>query len=69
MPNELSYILEQGQKVPENYTPLNCKISPVGTPSEVQTVLKKLRLQGTFNDQEVIFRKSGPDYEVFYKDL
>lgn len=62
----LSYILNQGEKIPEKYQPMvSLRISPVGTPKEVIKTLRALRLHGTFNGQDVIFRKSGLDYEVF----
>ena len=70
MPQQnLNYILEQGQKVPEKYSRIEMKLFPVGTPQEVNTTLGAMRLQATLNGQEVIFRKSGLDYEVFYREL
>jgi hypothetical protein len=65
----LSYVLKQGQKIPERYHPLEMRLSPVGTPEEVRKVLRAMKLQATLNGQEVIFRKSGLDYEIFYRDL
>lgn len=65
----LSYILEQGQTIPDKYTRYTSfTISPVGTPEEVRKTLRALRLQGTFNGRDVIFKKSGLDYETYVKE-
>ena len=66
--NRLHYVLQEDEIIPDGYKVLSFKMIPQGdNPEETRRDLRMAKAIAIQNGQDIIFRKSETDYEVYVR--